>query len=70
MMVSVFPTTDADAGLASSKTIEIEAKGMTFAPLTDWDKPAQPGAASDPMQAGAAMLSLGVASAVVLSTLA
>lgn len=70
MMVSIFPTTDASTGLASGKTLTIETKGMAWTALTDYNKPNQPAAAENPTSSGAAMLSLGVASAVVLSTLA
>jgi hypothetical protein len=70
MMVSIFPTTDASAGLASGKTFEVSVKGRAWAALSDFNKPSQPGAATNPMSSGSAVLSLGVASAVVLATLA
>jgi hypothetical protein len=70
MMLSIFPTTDASTGVATTKTFSAEFKGMAWAATSDFNKPGRPGAAQAPMATGATMLSLGVASAVVISTLA
>jgi len=69
MLVGFYPTTDADSGLATAKKVNISFKAKTWATFSSFGKPERPGAAKEPMAAGASMLALGATSALVLAAL-
>ena len=70
IMLSLFPTVDADAGLdAATKEITIDFKGTTWQSLDMYAKPGQPAAAEAPKSAGATYLSAGLAVALVAASM-
>lgn len=70
MMISIYPEDATTAILsATANTIEIEAKGQSWASLGDWNKPNQPGKATDPKSMGASYMAVGAASALVFASM-
>jgi len=65
MMISYYPKADGDAGLIKDQYLKTNAQPMSWAGLGDFASPGQPGAASAPMDAGAAGLYAGAAAALL-----
>lgn len=70
IMVTILPETKDDTGLtAADKKIVIEGAAKLYATMADFNKPGQPGKATDPKAAGAATLTLGASAALILASL-